>query len=261
MFDTFQAMDRRHVGSIRRADYVWALTELGPSIEFQKTATRVKLSTYFHETARELCFEDFLGRAFPTASPLDIARMLRWATLRKAHNILMNEDRPLSDGELQEAFLLLEDELGGVLATELLRARIVSREEMFALLSPAEVASSLSFESFRKIARGKFWQPKDTGSSWRAADRLTSQLSSALISDEPPLSPAGGQVSTPSARLAGQPDATQRFAGTPIPLPPTKPPESPQRPRGFQRSLTMTSQHAAGSSGSEMVSTCVDEGG
>jgi len=165
---------------------------------------------------------------------------------------LMSEESHGSDADLQEAFTLLEDESRCVAATELLRARILSREEMLSLLPQTGTASSLSFEKFCNIAREKFWQSKAAGCAWRAASRLTSQLSSALASDEIPVSPSGGHSSSPSARRKGQPHFGEPTPGTPVPLPPAQAPNSPQRPRGFRRTLAQMNQQATAGAAGEM---------
>mmetsp|Transcript_32944 Transcript_32944/g.60556 ORF Transcript_32944/g.60556 Transcript_32944/m.60556 type:complete len:413 (+) Transcript_32944:139-1377(+) len=91
-YDVFAAMDRRGVGAVQRTDFVWALSGLGASIDFQKTCRRAALPSYFHDTAKDLSMEEFMRHLLPSVTALDLEQMRRWADLRKALKRLTRPD-------------------------------------------------------------------------------------------------------------------------------------------------------------------------
>lgn len=210
-------MDTRRAGAIRRADFGRALAELGASVEFQRTAQRTKLAAYFHDSARDLSLEDFVRRAFPTASPADMSRMLRWASLRKARNLLTSDEFKATKADLREVYSILEDETKNVSAVELLRARILSRDEVLAALPPHRVPTPLGFDEFCKLTQAKFGEGDedglDKGQEGAALSLLVSQFQ---LQQEQELS---------------RPPAAQQAR---VPAPPTSPPASPPRPQGLR---------------------------
>lgn len=158
LFDTFQDMDRDQSGVIGRRDFVWALRELGAGIEFHKAANKAKLAAHFHKSARELPLEGFIRRAFPTCTDAEVTRMLRWANLRRAHNLLVSVNFKATETELSQVFAYLdEDSSGTVPLREVIRAKILSREEA-AVAFPSQWGSSqLGFEEFCGLVLKKFW--------------------------------------------------------------------------------------------------------
>lgn len=156
LFDVFDAMDRGGVGAVSRADFFWALKALGHSAEFQKALNKAALSAHFHKTARELPLESFVRRALRTATEQDIACMLRWANVRKAHNMVKSTGFKATRAQLQRAFELLDQEGTGCLAAnELVHARLLSPEDL-----PSQNARiwMLSFDQFCGLLLEKYWR-------------------------------------------------------------------------------------------------------
>jgi len=150
VYDIFASMDRRHEDSVRRGDFLWALSTHGASVDFQRVIRRSGLSTYFKETARDISLEDFLHRIFPSATSMDILKMQRWTSLRKARNMLTSAEFSATRLEFGRVFSLLEEGCcGTIAATELLRAQILSRVEVLAVL-PATVEWDLSLDDFNE---------------------------------------------------------------------------------------------------------------
>lgn len=221
-FDIFQAMDRRGTGAVQRADFGWALAELGAKLEFQRTAHKARISAYFTETARDLSSEEFIRRCFPSASPGDLSRMQRWAELRKARNRLASGNFEVSETSLREVYSLLEDDEHNVSAADLMRARIVTREEVLMSMPGQRVASPLSFESFCELTGH---HPEDFSTevevtidaAVRAARRFSAN--------------AGGRG---DIEESGAPGAGASM----LPVLPTSPPASPLRPQAPRQPST-----------------------
>jgi hypothetical protein len=152
-FDIFCAMDRRQAGAVRRGDFVWSLSAHGASVEFQRVVRRSRLSAYFKATAQEIGLEEYLHRIFPNVSEPDWQKMQRWVNLRKAHMVLSSATFGANDEELQAVFDLLSEDAssGTILLVDLLRAGIMSREEILAVI-PESGGLNLSYQNFREIA-------------------------------------------------------------------------------------------------------------
>lgn len=198
LFDTFQAMDKRRAGAIRRTDFRDALLELGCSVEFQRLANRAKLANYFKETAQDLAFEELVRRVFPTASASDMTRMLRWADLRKARNMLTRGDVAAN---LHDVFNLLLDESSIVSPAELLRAQILPRAQVLALLPAHAVTMPLSFKQFCTLIR--HWHADAEVDKEQEVDtRLKGEAYVELpLSPVPPCSPPRPGVRRPALRV------------------------------------------------------------
>lgn len=153
LYDVFEAMDRRGCGTICRADFVWALAALGASSEYQRAVRKTKLSAYFRATVQELSLEDFIHLAFPGASTQDMARMQRWAALRRVRNVLVNQYSQLDETGLQKLFAFLTEDCGGktILVGELIRMGIIMRHEVLAIM-PRELGSTrINFKDFKQL--------------------------------------------------------------------------------------------------------------
>lgn len=140
-------MDRHQEESLRRVDFVWALGAHGASIEFQKVVRRSRLSAYFKSTARDICLQDFILRIFPNATAEDLVKMQRWVNLRKAWKVVTNPEfeelvasrSRKSHNELKHVFALLEEDCSGsVSVNQLVRAQILSRDEVLKMLPPMQ---------------------------------------------------------------------------------------------------------------------------
>jgi hypothetical protein len=129
-------MDRRQEGSVRRGDFVWALSAHGASLEFQRIVRKSRLSAYFKATAREISLEEFVGRVFPNTAAVDVLKMRRWSCFRRARNIVANTDTfKATPAQMKQVFSLMEeDECGTVSTNSLMRAQILSHADVIALL-------------------------------------------------------------------------------------------------------------------------------
>jgi len=167
MFDSFDCMDRRDIGAVRRADFIWALGEHGTSVTFQKAIQRAGLTSHFHSTADDLSLDCFIRLSFPNATVRDFTHLMRWARLRKAH--LLATHSFLNKTDLERCFDLLRDidsEAEGVELSEILRARLLSIEELRAALSVKDDTSPLDLEEFTEhlapVLRAKYAESKRT---------------------------------------------------------------------------------------------------
>lgn len=152
IYDVFASMDRRQDESVSRSDFLWALGAHGASVEFQRVVRRSRLSAYFKSTARDISLQEVVRRILPNATGIDVLKMLRWVSLRKARNLLTSSEFTGSTTQLKQLFSLLEDDCSGTISpNELLRAQILSRAELVALL-PSNAALSLTFEQFTEHA-------------------------------------------------------------------------------------------------------------
>mmetsp|Transcript_34645 Transcript_34645/g.97188 ORF Transcript_34645/g.97188 Transcript_34645/m.97188 type:complete len:351 (+) Transcript_34645:96-1148(+) len=155
LFDVFESMDRRGCGTICRADFVWALSALGASSEYQRAVRRTKLAAHFRATVHEVSLEDFIRLAFPCISAHDVARMQRWAALRRARNVLSRSaDARPDEEDLHAAFALLACGPGGqaVPAGDLVRAGIITRQEAMGD-ARLDAGGTLGFEDFHWAVR------------------------------------------------------------------------------------------------------------
>eukprot|EP00928_Gymnodinium_smaydae_P029008 TRINITY_DN21971_c0_g1_i1.p1 TRINITY_DN21971_c0_g1~~TRINITY_DN21971_c0_g1_i1.p1 ORF type:complete len:461 (-),score=90.60 TRINITY_DN21971_c0_g1_i1:129-1511(-) len=157
LYDAFETMDRRHLGSISRADFHWALRVHGAMADFTKACHRSRLPAYFHDTSQALSFEAFVGRAYPSATDGDMARMRNWTDLRVARGLLRSSSFRATEGELRQVFALLDEDSSGALSVkELVRAQIFSKEDIDALLPPSWMGAQLEFQEFAALAVEKF---------------------------------------------------------------------------------------------------------
>lgn len=91
-----------------------------------------------------------MRRIFPNATGMDVLKMQRWTCLRKARNVLTSPEFGASSEEFRQVFSLLEEGCSGIItATDLLRAQILSRIEVLAVL-PATVEWDLSLDDFNR---------------------------------------------------------------------------------------------------------------
>lgn len=138
ILDVFASMDRRGEESVRRGDFLWALSAHGASIEFQRIIRRSRLSAYFKSTAREISVEEFVRRIFPALTAPDLLKMQRWMSLRKAQKLVMNAGFDGSEPQVEQLFALLEEDSSGVVnANEMVSSQILTRVEMMILLPPS----------------------------------------------------------------------------------------------------------------------------
>lgn len=169
-------MDRRGVDAVRRIDFVWALSALGASVNFQKTCRRAGLPAHFHDTAKDLSLEEFLRLLLPTLTASDMECMFRWGELRKALNKLMCPGFKAVSEELQDVFQLLCEAgnrrcpLGA-----LIQAEILTQEELQKALPRTFDSPHISFDDFKSylqpVLHDKFVRPDESESDWRAEAR------------------------------------------------------------------------------------------
>ncbi|CAE8611664.1 unnamed protein product [Polarella glacialis] len=156
IFDAFEAMDVRDVGSVRRKDFVWALGSLGARLDFQKAMNRLQLSAHFHSTAEDLSLEGFLRLAFPSASTAEMATLRRWADLRKVYLLLKpRHGFSAQRMELQRLFeLLLEDEVDDVCISlgDIVQSQILTQEELRQALGDRD-PTPVTFEDFCQLLK------------------------------------------------------------------------------------------------------------
>jgi len=268
LFDTFEAMDRQHVGVISRSDFGWALKALGTGVEFHRVANKCKLAAHFHKTTQDLSFEDVIRRALPMVSDADLARMRRWANLRRAYRALTSGSLRATETELRRVFSLLQEEPAGdiVAVAEIIRAKICSREELATML-PAELTQSptLGFEDFSALMLEKFWsldeaQEEDMGRPsdlvWRL--RMKAKFKSAGAPEK--------------ATQSGSSMAWRQDTAATLPMPerpPAELPHGPQRWRRVRRAVPLIGKVCAmsgdssvggdaGGMGGEMDKQCAD---
>lgn len=152
--DGYIAMDRRGTGAVRRADYLWALREHGTSLDFHKTVRRAGLNAYFRGSSEELLLEAFVRRVFPSIGAEDLKLIVRWAALRKARGVLTKPDFRATDEELLEVFGYLDADASSTLSlSELVRADILDRDEVYGAFPCAERSAFLTFDEFCRIFR------------------------------------------------------------------------------------------------------------
>jgi len=246
--DVFEAMDRRNFGSISRADYTWALSGLGTSLEFQRVAGRARLAAYFKATAQDLSLEDCIRRMYPMATDQDMGRMKQWANLRKAHNLIFKGSGELSISDrISQAFCHLDAEGSSqVPVTQLIRARLLSRKDAAAAL-PGDVASMrLCLQEFCAIMEaairenlpesaevGSDKRPSEWTSSFRKRFSQARLLHETLESSLEP-SDTTGESSRVAEDTDGQVLENTRYHHA-NPVPPSEPPSSPPRPKNLLR--------------------------
>lgn len=112
-FDVSETMDRRASGSVRRSDFLWALSALGTSIPFQRAVRKSGLLTHFHSTAGDLTLEGFLRLALPNLTSADWELMRGWAGTRRAQNLLSMSRHEFSGrrSQMRQIFEILRNPL------------------------------------------------------------------------------------------------------------------------------------------------------
>jgi len=134
IYDSFQLMDKRECGSVRRCDFYQASTE-HVTLEMRRTITRGDLHQRFRESAAEMTLAELLQRIWPTANDADRATMNHWAKLRDASSILSSSSFRGTRQDLKQIFDLLDADGGKTLSiSELTRARILTKAEAQKLL-------------------------------------------------------------------------------------------------------------------------------
>jgi Ca2+-binding EF-hand superfamily protein len=151
LYDVFASMDRRGDGSVSRSDFLWALSAHGACIDFQKIIRRSQLSAYFKSTARDISLEEFAHRIFPNATAIDVLKMQRWMSWRKAKKMVTSDVFRGTREQLKQVFSFLEeDSCGTISASDLWRSQILSRDEVLAM-APSAGDWNLSYESFLAV--------------------------------------------------------------------------------------------------------------
>lgn len=131
--DTFWEFDQDHTGTMTRKEYIDLLGE-SPTVSRLRMLRRARLENQFRISAKPVTLEKFLGLIWPKADEEDRKKMSRWAQLREAHDILNSANFRGADTDMRRIFELLrtripgESTLGGVVATEMLRALIISED-------------------------------------------------------------------------------------------------------------------------------------
>jgi len=226
IYDVFACMDRRQEDSVSRRDFVWALSAHGASVEFQKVVRRSQIGAYFKSTARDISIEEFMRRSFPNANAIDVLKMQRWVSLRKAYNLLTSSGFTANQNEFEQVFSFLEDGCTGTIsATELLRANILSRVDVKTML-PTNGALRMSFDEFREnlavLLIEKYLSEDNKGKSTFDPNKpcdseciirmgLKDQLSSAREPEEDPAPPC-----TPLAEVELVPQESSPLPADPV---------------------------------------------
>lgn len=152
--EVFKLMDRRDCGAVRRCDFMWALSAHGTSTNFQKVLRKSGLSYRFKSTAEDLAPEEFFRLCFPNVSDSDMERMRRWADLRVALFLFEKDGFEGSDDEMRRLFdLLVCEDDGGLALVEILRSKLLTRNELREALPADRELHPLSFEEFCEFLR------------------------------------------------------------------------------------------------------------
>lgn len=136
--DTFWEFDQDHTGTMSRKEYIDLLGE-SPTVNRLRMLRRARLEHQFRSSAKPVTLEKFLGLIWPQATEEDRKKMARWAQLREAHDILNSANFRGADSDMRRIFELLrtripgESTLGGVVASEMLRALIISEDFMLSI--------------------------------------------------------------------------------------------------------------------------------
>lgn len=174
--DAFDAMDRRGVGAICRADFAWALTAAActSGVELFRAARKAGLTAHFRKTTEELSLDAFIRRAFPTAADHEVEKMHHWVQLRRAKRLLTASDFEATETCMAKVFALLDEgACGSVAASELVGARLLSRSEVFQLGLPARVEfMEFCVALLPKYCTSDEAAAEDMNSVWRESVRM-----------------------------------------------------------------------------------------
>merc|ERR1712037_177309 len=111
---------------------------------------RARLETRFRASARPVTLEEFMLRIWPAANEKDLALMRRWAQLREAWSLLNGGNFRGYEIELKRVFEKLDEKgEGSVQAREIVRAQILSKEDVQRLTRSRDMKQWLDMETFR----------------------------------------------------------------------------------------------------------------
>lgn len=150
--DIFARMDQQCAGVVRRVDFISAIRELGTDLEFRKVIRKTDLAGRFYANAKDLSLEEFICLTLPRATKKELVRACRWADLWKARRALETCGFKDDGKELRSLFTVLDEDGNGSLSLkELVRAQILSHDEVLRLLQPNRGFDPMRYEDFRKI--------------------------------------------------------------------------------------------------------------
>lgn len=134
IYDSFQLMDKRGCGSVRRCDFYEASTA-HVTLDMRRTINAANLHQRFRSNAAEMNLQELIQLVWPSATDRDKKQMNNWAKLRDASTILKDSTFQGTRQDLKQIFDLLDIEGNDMLSmSELVRARILTKAESQNLL-------------------------------------------------------------------------------------------------------------------------------
>lgn len=157
MYDIFLLMDRRRVGAVSRADFYQAISD-HPTLEMRRMMNRAGLLERFRNSSAELLLQEFVRLIWPAAGDSDVEQVKQWARLREAATVLKEPTFSGQREDLRRIFNILdEDGSGNLSEAEILRSRILTKEEADTLLrNAAGTKQTMRFNEFCKWTQPHF---------------------------------------------------------------------------------------------------------
>lgn len=106
-YDVFHSMDKRGENKISRHDYLETMSNY-PTLDKLKVLKRSALEGRFRENAKDVSLEEFLLRIWPQATEEDMKKMLHWAKMRDAQELVRAGNYTGKKEKLQQIFDLLD---------------------------------------------------------------------------------------------------------------------------------------------------------
>jgi Ca2+-binding EF-hand superfamily protein len=106
-YDVFRSMDKRNLGRISRYDYLETKSHY-PTLDKLRVLRRVDLESRFRENGKDVTLQEFLHLMWPHATEQDRKKMMHWAKLRDAQDLVRAGNYTGESGRLQEIFDLLD---------------------------------------------------------------------------------------------------------------------------------------------------------
>lgn len=182
VYDSFCLMDKQGCGAVRRCDFWEAFTD-HVTKDMRCTITKAKLQQRFKASAAEMTFEELIERIWPAATHADRNIMNHWARLRDASMIILSPSFRASRENMKHIFDLLDDGNEMLSLSELVRARILTKDESKKLMQDfhetfggTKESRTLSFSEFRVISQ-KYFREKYARDVWEDPCRSAFQFS------------------------------------------------------------------------------------
>jgi len=106
-YDVFRSMDKSGENKISRHDYLETMSNY-PTLDKLKVLRKCDLEARFRANAQEVQLEEFLLRMWPQANAEDMKKMLHWAKMRDAQELVRAGNYTGKKEKLQQIFDLLD---------------------------------------------------------------------------------------------------------------------------------------------------------